>query len=134
MKPEAKERTLDEFKNWLEGLTEFHPADWSPSREQWDIVIAAMMNIQEKKNIHQTPSPIQQSPVVNPTHPLSQSIVPEAPPAFNFTNDTTKITEDNTPKPRLRDNSRRTGRISDDTLTPGVSLTSLSELAQKTDD
>ena len=33
-----KKISLTEFKAWLEGVEELHPADWSPTPEQWKLI------------------------------------------------------------------------------------------------
>jgi hypothetical protein len=63
----AKERTLDEFKNWLEGLCEFQPNDWSPNNEQWNMIVDAIYMITEPEYEEYEEETIQYSPnpVVN---------------------------------------------------------------------
>lgn len=59
-KIKAKKRTLDEFKNWLEGLSEFQPDDWVPSNEQWEHIKASIAVIKEPEIIESTVSSIEQ--------------------------------------------------------------------------
>lgn len=46
-KVRAKKRTLDEFKNWLEGLSEFQPENWIPSKDQWEHIKTSIAAIRE---------------------------------------------------------------------------------------
>lgn len=61
-KPKIKARTLEEFKNWLEGLSEFQTDDWIPNCEQWETIKASIYAIREEEYYDEPqPQPIQQT-------------------------------------------------------------------------
>jgi len=48
-KIKLKARTLEEFKNWLEGLEEFQDSDWIPNSEQWSTIRSSIDLIKEEE-------------------------------------------------------------------------------------
>jgi len=49
VKPKLKARTLEEFKNWLEGLEEFQDEGWIPNAEQWGTIKGSIYLIKEEE-------------------------------------------------------------------------------------
>lgn len=43
----AKTLTVSQLKAWLRGIQEFQPADWTPSKEQWQAIRDKIMNLDE---------------------------------------------------------------------------------------
>jgi len=48
VKSKLKARTLEEFKNWLEGLEEFQDEGWIPNAEQWGTIKGSIYLIKEE--------------------------------------------------------------------------------------
>lgn len=70
----AKKRTLQEFKNWLEGLQEFQPDNWVPSSDQWEHIKASIAAIKESEFITSEISSIERQPSI--MQPTKQYIAP----------------------------------------------------------
>ena len=81
----AKKITLSEFKTWLAGVQSMQPADWHPSKENWDMILDQISNITEtvveKEVIVKQAAPIQQpaphgiNPAVDPNNPANAAIL-----------------------------------------------------------
>lgn len=46
-----KHLTVKELKSWLRGVQEFHPDDWLPDREQWDLICERVFNLKEEPEV-----------------------------------------------------------------------------------
>lgn len=42
-----KKITVNEFKNWLSGVTDFQPEDWSPDLNQWKKILAKIEELDD---------------------------------------------------------------------------------------
>ena len=69
-KTKLKARTLEEFKNWLEGLEEFQNDGWIPNAEQWETIKGSIYLIKEEEYYDEpvtyssapAPAPVYQQP------------------------------------------------------------------------
>ena len=64
-------KTIAELKTYIEGAVEFNPEEWAPSKEQWDMIVEMIMNIEEE--------PVIQQVVAAPTGPIHRGGTGEAP-------------------------------------------------------
>jgi len=92
----AKKITLSEFKTWLAGVQSMQPADWHPSKENWDMILDQIANITEtvvEKEVivkqpiapaHQQPASQVPNAELDPNNPANVGIVerpaPRTPP------------------------------------------------------
>lgn len=53
-KPKVKNRTLEEFKSWLDGMQEFQELTWTPNYEQWSHIRDSISAIIEPELITAT--------------------------------------------------------------------------------
>lgn len=68
-----KERTLSEFRAWLEGVEELQGSDWHPDAEQWKLIRAAIDGIVvEDSEPFSTPMHQQQPPHTPPPRPMQR--------------------------------------------------------------
>jgi len=76
-----QKQTLKEFKAWLQGVEELQADNWSPNREQWQLIRAKIDGIVEEKQIVekvvQTTQHVQ--PMVSSNVPV-QGVPPMIPP------------------------------------------------------
>jgi len=73
-KSKLKPRTLEEFKNWLEGLEEFQDEGWIPNAEQWGTIKGSIYLIKEEE-YYDEPVTYQQPTVYPQPTPHNQQIV-----------------------------------------------------------
>jgi len=75
-KIKAKKRTLQEFKNWLEGLQEFQPENWVPTSDQWEHIKASIAAIKEQDIITTEISSIERQPSIiqSPSRQYAQPV------------------------------------------------------------
>ena len=79
--PKRKQKqTLKEFKAWLQGVEELQADDWSPSREQWQLIRDKINNIVEEKpqvveKVVEPPRPAMPSQM-QPQMPLQPQLQP----------------------------------------------------------
>lgn len=78
-KQKPKKRTLDEFKHWLSGLSEFQDDDWVPNVDQWEYIKASIAVIIEYD--YQDEPEVQVRPYVQP-QPGSNYVEPSIPRAI----------------------------------------------------
>ena len=53
MAKKRQKQTLREFKAWLQGVEELQPDNWSPNREQWQLIRQKIDNIVEERIVVQ---------------------------------------------------------------------------------
>lgn len=46
-----QKQTLKEFKAWLQGVEELQADNWSPNRDQWQLIRNKIDGIKEEKNV-----------------------------------------------------------------------------------
>jgi hypothetical protein len=46
-----KRYTVKEFKTWIEGISEFQPADWCPDAAQWKIIREKIGNLNDEVEV-----------------------------------------------------------------------------------
>jgi len=74
----AKKITLSEFKTWLAGVQSMQPADWHPSKENWDMILDQISNITE--------TVVEKEVIVKQAAPTQQQLPPAGNPAFDPNN------------------------------------------------
>lgn len=56
-KQSKKNITFEEFKAWLSGVEDLQPDDWSPTKEQWQIIRDKIDSIRLETRVSTTQSP-----------------------------------------------------------------------------
>ena len=77
-KSKLKARTLEEFKNWLEGLEEFQDDGWIPNSEQWETIKGSIYLIKEEE-YYDEPTTYATAPTSAYQQPNQQQIVNSVP-------------------------------------------------------
>lgn len=88
-KQRIKKRTLIEFKNWINGLSEFREDGWHPDVQQWRHIQDSINSIIESQHYEESvPQPTYSQPLQEPAYnaPMLESNIPQYPqhPSSSF--------------------------------------------------